>query len=119
MKRPRKCDFPCLDCGPTKWMLTMAGYICSSCHGDAADSDPTEECSMCHGHVWKPAPFTRSSIIGPGSTAGRCWRCEGTGRVKKASVRQAEFEANMTPEMRASFAEIREKYRGKKLKLGE
>ena len=113
-KQIRKYDFPCLECGPTKWLPTIIGHICPTCQGDADDSDPTEECSMCHGHVWEPAPFTSNSIIGPGSTAGRCWRCNGAGRLKKMSVRMAEFDAQLTPESREMIQAIR---KGNKFKL--
>ena len=93
----RKLDFPCLDCGPITWLLTVVGYVCPTCQGDADDSDPTEECRMCHGHVWKPEPFNiHTSIIGPGSTAGRCWMCGGKGRSIKTSVRVAEFRAKLS-----------------------
>jgi hypothetical protein len=97
-------------------MLTMAGYICPSCHGDADDADPTEECSMCGGHVPERAPFTPWTRIGP---IDKCFRCGGKGRVKKMSVQMAEFDAKLTPEARKTLQEIRKKFKEKKLKLGE
>jgi len=107
-KRMRKYNFPCLECGPIKWLPTIVGHICPTCQGDADDSDPTEECSVCHGYVPEPEPFTHWTIIGP---VDRCLRCDGAGRLKKGHILQAEFEASLTDEQRAAFAEAGKKLR--------
>ena len=113
----RKYNFPCLECGPIKWLPTIVGRICPTCHGDADDSDPTQECGHCHGYVSEPEPWGPWTIIGPGSNHN-CLYCDGEGRTTKASIRQAEFEASLTDEQRASFAEAGKKMR-ESLKLKE
>jgi hypothetical protein len=41
--------------------------------------------------------------------------CEGKGRTIKASVRQAEFEAQLTPEALKVLQDVRKKIKGTKL----
>lgn len=81
----RDLSFPCPECGPTTWMLSLVGPICSTCGFDADEADPTEKCHCYDGYT-SPAPNNKGlhwSQIPLGPLREKCMLCNGKGRKPK------------------------------------
>lgn len=82
----------CPDCGPTTWIASQVGHLCSGCGQDLEELLPTL-CHACEGSGWQSAG---GNLIG----AWRCNSCNGTGygvdflglRLKLDAAREADLK---------------------------